>query len=229
MTIFNIYCDELGEQQFGAMSQAIGSTTEETVLGSSQIVPLLVSAMARLTRTDAGAKSMSDLLDREHDGSVLMKLPDLYANRSNVNGDALASAILGNSRPAAETLVSKQSGLSPASCTKLFNITTPILMGMIGAKKREDKINAALLSQMLNNFAALHEREENPEEAEPQAGGILSSIPGLGSLGNIGGLLKSGNFAGIGSMITKLLDKNNDGSVMDDLQGMAGGFLSGKK
>lgn len=227
MTIFNIYCDELGEQQFGAMSQAIGSSTEQAVIGSSQVVPILVSAMARLTRTDAGAKELSDLLDRDHDGSIMMKLPDLYANRGIGNGDALTTMILGDKRAAAEALVCKQSGLNTVSTSKLFNITTPILLGMIGAKKRQDKINAALLAQMLNNFAELHEREENPEAAAaPQAGGFLSNIPGLGQ---IGGMLQGGNFSGIGKMITNLLDKNKDGSIMDDLQGMAGGLMGGQK
>lgn len=224
MTIFNIYCDELGEQQFGAMSQAIGSSNEQAILGSSQIVPLLVSAMARITRTEAGAKSLAEMIERDHDGSILMKLPDLYANRGIGNGDVLTTLILAENRPAAEALICKQSGLNPASTNKLFNITTPILLGMIGAKKRADKINTAMLAQMLNNFAELHEREEKAgaTPTESQA----SAIPGFGE---ISGLLKTGNFAGIGSMITNLLDKNKDGSIMDDLQGMAKGFIDGAK
>jgi len=228
MTIFNIYCDELGEQQFGAMSQAIGSSTEQAIVGSSQIVPLLVSAMARIARTEAGAKSLAEMLDRDHDGSILMKLPDLYANRGIGNGDVLTTQLLAENRPAAEALICKQSGLNPASTNKLFNITTPILLGMIGAKKRADKINTAMLAQMLNNFAELHEREENPAPTatESQSAGLLGGIPGFGE---ISGLLKTGNFAGVGSMITKLLDKNKDGSVIDDLQGMAKGFIDGAK
>jgi hypothetical protein len=231
MTIFDIYSDSLGEQQFSAIAQAIGSTNEQAIVGSSQIVPILVSAMARNTRSDAGAKALSDLLDKGHDGSILMQLPDLYANRGIGNGDALCNGILGSNRAAAEAMVSKASGLNPASTTKLFTITTPILLGMIGAKKIEDKINAQLMAQMLNTFAEQHEREMNPEEvaaktASPQGAGMFSNVPGLSS---IGGLLQGGNFAGIGKMITSLLDKNKDGSVMDDIQGMAGSFLGGKK
>jgi Bacterial protein of unknown function (DUF937) len=233
MTIFNIYSDQLGEQQFGAIAQAIGSTRDQAIVGSSQIVPFLVSAMARNTRTDAGAKALSDMLDKDHNGSILMNLPALYANRTNGNGEALANGILGSHRGEVEAWVSQESGLNAASTAKLMNITTPILLGMIGMKKAQDKINAALLAQMLNNFAELHEREENPEaaaaEAPAEGGGFLGSIPGLSSLGNIGGLLKSGNFGGIGKMITGLLDKNKDGSVMDDIQGMVGGLMGGNK
>ncbi|HEX2898681.1 MAG TPA: DUF937 domain-containing protein [Bacteroidia bacterium] len=236
MTIFNIYSDQLGDQQFGIIAQSIGSTKDQAVIGSSLIVPILVSALARATRSEAGANAIAGQLDRDHDGSILTKIPALYANPAIGNGDAQLAGILGDKRAAAEQLVSQESGLSASATTKLFLITTPLVLGMIGLKKRQDKISPALLSQMLNNFAERHEREESGEEepeAEAKGSGFLSNIPGLGSitskLGPVGGLLKSGNFAGIGKMITGLLDKNKDGSVMDDLQGMAGGLLGGKK
>jgi Bacterial protein of unknown function (DUF937) len=230
MTIFNIYVDQLGEQQFGAIAQAIGATRDQAVLASSQIVPFLVSAMARNTRTAAGAKALSDMLDKDHNGSILMNLPALYANRTSTNGDALANGILGTHRAEMEAWVSQECGINPGSTNKLVNITTPILLGMIGHKKAEDKINAPLLAQMLNNFAELHEREENPEavaQEEAAAAGGGGFLDKLG-LGSVGGMLKSGNFAGIGKMITGLLDKNKDGSIMDDVQGMVGGIMGGK-
>ena len=228
MTIFNIYSDQLGNQQFDAIAQAIGSSTDQAVIASSQIVPFLVSAMARNTRTPEGAKALSDMLDKGHDGSILMNLPALYANRTNGNGEALANGILGAHRTEVEAWVCQQSGLNTTSTAKLMNITTPILLGMIGQKKHQDKITAPVLAQMLQNFADLHEREENPD-AEPQAeaaggGGFLGSL----GLGNITGMLSSGNFAGIGKTITSLLDKNKDGSIMDDLQSMAGGLMGSK-
>ncbi|MEY3442196.1 MAG: hypothetical protein RLZZ519_477 [Bacteroidota bacterium] len=237
MTIFNIYSGQLGEQQFGVIAQHIGSTKDQAVIGSSLIVPILVSAMARNTRSEAGANALANELDRDHDGSILTKIAALYANPAIGHGDVQLASILGNHRAEAEQLVSKESGLSASATTKLFLITTPLVLGMIGMKKRQDKINAALLSKMLNDYAAIHEREESGEE-EPQAeasgmGGFLNNIPGLSGitskLGPVTGLLKSGNFSGIGKMITGLLDKNKDGSVVDDIQGMAGGLLGGKK
>lgn len=238
MTIFNIYSGQLGEQQFDAISKAIGSTRDQAVVGSSIIVPILVSAMARITRAETGAKALSDMLDRDHDGSILMKLPSLYANPGSGGGDAQLASILGGKRAEAEELVAKESGLSAASTGKLFLITTSIVLGMIGLKKRHEKIDARMTAQMLNTFAERHEREESGEEEPEQAeaSGFFSKIPGmgaiagkLGGLGNLGGLLKGGNFAGIGDKIKGLLDKNKDGNIMDDLQGMAGGLFGGKK
>jgi hypothetical protein len=232
MTIFNIYSGQLGEQQFAAIAQSIGANRDQTVVGSSVIVPIMVSAMARISRTEAGAKGLADTFDRDHDGSLLTKLPALYVNPAVGHGDAIWQGILGGKRTEAEHLVSKESGLSAATTTKLFLITAPIVMAMIGMKKRQDKISPAILAQMLNNFAERHEREETGEEepvaaVSPGGGGFFDTI--TSKLGPVGGLLKSGNFAGIGKMVTGLLDKNKDGSVMDDLQGMAGGLFGGKK
>lgn len=234
MTIFNIYSDQLGEQQFGAISQAIGTTRDQAIVASSQIVPFLISALARNTRSEAGAKAFAALLDKDHNGSILMNLPALYANRTNGNGDALTNGILGSHRAEVEAWVAQESGISAEATTKLMNITTPILLGMIGMKKAQNKVDAATIAATLNHFAALHEREESgdaPAEAPAAAGGLgalFGSIPGMDKLGDLGGILKGGNFAGIGKAITGFLDKNKDGSVMDDLQGMAGGLLGGK-
>jgi hypothetical protein len=224
MTIFNIYSSQLGEQQFNAIAQAIGSTRDQAILGSAQIVPILVSAMARITREESGAKALSDKLDR-NDGSILAQLGSLYANPALGHGDEAIAEILGNKRALAEQLVSQESGLNAASAAKLFTITTPIVLAMIAMKKRQDKVNASLLAKMLNDMAEIHERAENPEaeEAAPAAGGFM------GMIGNIGGMLKSGNFKGIGNMVKGLLDKNKDGDIMDDLKGMAGGLFGGKK
>jgi hypothetical protein len=241
MTIFNIYSSQLGEAQFHAIAKAIGATGDQTVVGSSQIVPLLVSALARKTRSAAGAQALADQLDRDHDGSILAKLPGLYANPAIGHGDALTTGILGNHRAEAEAWISKESGLTAAATAKLFQITTPILLGMIGLRKRQGKFSAEVIAQTLDGFAQLHEREDQEEATAPAPlaassggglGGFFGNLPGLGALGNLGslgGILKGGNFAGVGKMITGLLDKNKDGSVMDDLQGMAGGFMGGKK
>jgi hypothetical protein len=232
MTIFNIYSGQLGEQQFAEIARSIGSTRDQAIVGSSQIVPILVSAMARISRSEEGARALSDMLDRDHNGSILMQLPALYANPNLGGGDALLSSILGNKRADAIDLVAQESGLDGAATEKLFVMTTSIVMGMIGMKKRQDKIGPAMLAQMLNTFAERHEREESGEPEPEPAGGASDSffgkITSMAGLGNVTGMLKSGNFEGIGKLVTNLLDKNKDGSVMDDLMGMAGGLL-GKK
>lgn len=249
MTIFNIYSGQLGEQQFEAIGRSIGTTRDEAVLGSAQAVPILVSAMARISRSGAGAKALGDLLDR-HDGSLLMKLPALYANPAIGQGEGLLQNLLGNKVADAVALVSRESRIPQTAAQKLFVLTAPILLAMIGMKKRQDKIDDATLAQMLQHFADLHEREESGEAA-PEApaeksgflgglgslagnlagsgGGLGGALGNLGGIGDVGGMLKGGNFSGIGKLIAGLLDRDKDGDVMDDISGMAGGLLGGKK
>ena len=239
MTIFNIYSSQLGEQQFDAIAQNIGATTEQTVQGSNQIVPLMISAMARISRTDAGAQGVYDLITSEHDGSVLRQLPNLYANPSQFPGDEAFSRLLGDRRDDAAEYVSDDTGMSIASSNKLIGISSSILLGMMGGMMRQQNTDKAVLASTLNDFAAMHERQENEEEpvaaAAPEqsgGGGLFGSMlgmAGLGGLGNIGSMLKGGTKGGIMKMVTGLLDRNRDGSVIDDLMGMAGGFLGGKK
>ena len=237
MDLIEILQSQLSDDMLGQISQQIGADKEQTAVAANGVFATLVGGLANNASSESGLASLGAALDRDHDGSILTKIAALYANPAIGHGDVQLASILGNHRAEAERLVSKESGLSASATTKLFLITTPLVLGMIGMKKRQDKINAALLSKMLNDYAAIHEREESGEE-EPQAeasgmGGFLNNIPGLSGitskLGPVTGLLKSGNFSGIGKMITGLLDKNQDGSVMEDIQGMARGFLRGKK
>lgn len=238
MTIFNIYSSQLGEQQFDLIAQSIGATTEQTVQGSNQIVPLMISAMARISRSDAGAQGVYDLITSQHDGSVLGRLPSLYANPTQFPGDEAFSRLLGDRRDDAAQYVSEDTGMSLASANKLIGISSSILLGMMGGIMRQQNTDKAMLATTLNDFAAMHERQENEEAPVAAAapaqggGGLFSSMlgmAGLGSLGNIGAMLQGGGKGGIMKMVTGLLDRNRDGSVIDDLMGMAGGFLGGKK
>ncbi len=238
MTIFNIYSSQLGEQQFDAIAQNIGATTAQTVQGSNQIVPLMISAMARISRSDAGAQGVYDLITSEHDGSVLRQLPNLYANPTQFPGDLAFSRLLGDRRDDAAQYVSDDTGMSMASSQKLIGISSSILLGMMGGMMRQQKTDKAMLASTLNDFAAMHERQESGEEpvaaAAPEqgGGGLFSSMlgmAGMSGLGNIGAMLQGGGKGGIMKMVTGLLDRNRDGSVIDDLMGMAGGFLANRK
>lgn len=250
MTIFDIYAGQLGEEQFDAIAQNIGATTEQVVQGSSQLVPLMVSAMARITRSEAGAKGVYDLIHAQHDGSVMMQLPRLYANPSQFPGDDAFSRMMGDRRDDAAEFVSDETGMRLASTNKLIAINASTLLGMIGGMMRQQNTTKEVLAQTLNDFAAMHENQESTEAEEAQApqalaspsggGGLFGSLLGMasgmggelgniGKLGNILGMLKGGNKGIVSSLVTGMLDRNKDGSMVDDLAGMVGGFLAGRK
>ena len=73
-------------------------------------------------------------------------------------------------------------------------------------------IDANILKKMLPLVAAM------------AMGGLSRQKPSA-----VGGSIPAGAGAGLASMLSPLLDQNRDGSMVDDLVGMFGGALSGRK
>lgn len=229
MNFLDLFTSQLGPGQLDALSNTLGADKAQTSSALGTFVPLIVSAMARNTSNPTGAAALAGALDRDHDGSILTQLPQLLNNPALGNGDGILGHILGGKRQVAEQAVAQQSGLSAGSTSQLFTIVAPIVLGMIGGKKRQEGFGADILAGMLRSFSNTHEQQAPQNDA---GGGLLGSIGGMvasSMAGNAGG--NAGNAApssGMGSLITSILDRDGDGSAIDDVAGMLGNMLSGK-
>lgn len=199
MNLLEIIQARLGEDKVEEMSRSLGENKEGTLSALGNAVPLIVGAMARNSQSPEGAQNLAGALDRDHDGSVLENLGGLIHNPDEGQGNGILRHVLGEKRPVAEQAVAERSGISMESAGKLLAIAAPIVMGMIGKKKREENLDS---------------------------GGIAGMLAGLAS--NFGGgdsNSSGGSSSGIGSMVSGLLDRDGDGDVMDDIGGMIGGLL----
>jgi hypothetical protein len=249
MNFLEIFSSQLGANQMDTLSDAVGGDRGQTNAAIGAMVPLIVSALARNTKTPEGANALANALDRDHDGGVLTMIPNLVSRPDLFKGDGILGHVLGNRRPVAQSAVSQASGLSPENTGKLFAMVAPIVMGMIGAKKRQEGFGADILSSLLNGFARNHENDQ-PQSNDNDGGGLLGTLGGLvagaagggdgggGLLGTIGGMVagaaggqqnQRSSGGGMGSFISAILDRDNDGSVVDDIGGMIGGFLTNRK
>lgn len=241
MNFLDLFTSQLGAGQLNALSQAVGGDQHQTNAAISAFVPLMVSAMARNANAPDGAHALANALDRDHDGGILTMIPSLLQNPAIGNGDGILGHVLGGRRAVAESAVSQSSGLSLANTGKLFTVLAPIVMGMIGAKKRQDGFGADILSSLLNGFANHHENDQPADDG----GGLLGTLGGMvtgngggsggGLLGTLGGMVAgaagggNGGGGGMGGFISAILDRDHDGSSIDDIGGMIGGMLTGRK
>ncbi len=198
MNLLDIIKDRVGEENVERLSNNLGEDKGSTLDALSKAVPVLVSAMARNTRSEEGANSLAGALDRDHDGSILNNIAGLIDNPEQSQGQGILKHVLGGKQGNAEKAVSEKSGISMESAVKIFQVAAPILMGMLGKKKKEEKMDGGGLAGMLGSLASSQERDDD------------------------------GGGSGIGSMITGLLDRDNDGNVMDDIGDIVGGFLSNR-
>jgi hypothetical protein len=243
MNFLDLFKSQLGAGQIDALSNALGADNSQTSAALGTFVPLIVSALARNTSTPEGANALSNALDKDHDGGILSMLPALLNNPAIGKGDGILGHVLGGKRPVAEQAVSQSSGLSLESTGKLFTMVAPMILGMIGAKKRQDGFGSDILAGMLRQFSNTHEQDDQ----QPSSGGGLMDVIGGMVAGNAGGGgggglmdaiggMMGGNAggggtsaSGMGGFISAILDRDHDGNVMDDIGGMIGGMMGGKK
>lgn len=209
MNITDLLQSQLSGNVLETLSKQIGGANpQQTQVATSGIMNILLGAMAKNAATPEGASALSKALDRDHDGSVLDDVMGMFtgqakpASEKALNGEAILGHVLGNRKDSAAKTISQVSGLNTSQVGSLMVQLAPLIMGALGKAKKENNMDASDLSSML--------------------GGIL-------------GGMKSGNQKQMDpkmAMLTAFLDKDGDGSIVDDVAGMGMSFLGrlfGKK
>jgi len=104
-------------------------------------------------------------------------------NSKTMNGIGILGHILGARQNFAIEAIAKMTGLHKNQTAMLMVRLAPLVLGMLGKKKKEENLRAPDLSDLLGNSVA--KRENNDR-----------------------------------SIISKILDRDGDGSVMDEIGSM---------
>ncbi len=199
MNIMEMLQGQLSDGLVDQLSQQIGGASkEQTATAASGIMSSLIGALARNTATEQGAASLSNALDRDHDGGILNNLMGILSgntqvqNERAINGAGILNHILGDRQGGVSNMVSQMSGLNTNQTSQLMTMLAPVVMGMLGKTKRENGLDQGGLASLLNGTVSQHQ----------------NSNPAM-------------------SLVTQLLDSDGDGSIMDDVANMGMKFLGG--
>lgn len=173
---------------------------EKTSNASNAILAFLTKALAKNTSTPQGASSLLSALDRDHDGSVLDDVVGLLTGNmagayksKTLNGIGILGHLLGARQNFVVEAIAKMTGLHQNQTAMLMIRLAPLVLGMLGKKKKEENLNEGGLSDFLSN--SVSKREVNHDQ----------------------------------SVLSRILDRDNDGSAMDEIASMGmkalGSFL----
>ena len=189
---------QLSPDLLRSLGERVGMDEETTQRAVASALPMILAGLNRNAQSPDGAQQLQQVLEQDHDGSILGQMGDFFSRGDTREGQSIVGHIFGESQPAVEQGVSNILGLGKGSSALLLALLAPVVMGMIGKKQREESLGADGLTGML---------EKNTQYAHQQAPDLMSSL-------------------------TRVLDSNNDGSVVDDLlrmgQGVLGGLLRGR-
>ena len=121
-----------------------------------------------------------------------------------MNGGGILGHILGDKQDAVAEDVSQKSGISSSMVIRILMFLAPIVMGYLGRQKQQQGVGADGLGGILGGLLG-GGQAQTQQQAQPQS---------------------SGN--AILDMATNMLDKDHDGSVIDDLTSMAQKYITNK-
>ena len=168
--ITQIITQQLAGGAARAIAQRFG-VSEATANMAVQIgVPLILAALARNASQPQGAESLHEAINNDHDGSIFDNLNSYLGNPATANGAGILEHVFGQQQPTIETNLAQATGMDQASAGGLLETLAPLVMGALGKQQQESGLNAADLSNLLNN------QQQQAQENAPDAMSMLGSM-----------------------------------------------------
>jgi len=169
MSLLNVLLNQLGGDSLKGLTSSLGGDKSATQSAIASALPMLLGALTKNASKPEGAASLQRALGA-HDGSVLDNLGGLFGSGDTSDGDGILKHTLGDQRGVVEQSVAKSSGLDLAKVGPLLAMLAPVVMGVLGKKQRESKLDSAGLSDMLR------QDRRTAEAAVPQLKGIRALL-----------------------------------------------------
>lgn len=161
------------------MSQQLGADEATTSKAIAMALPMLLGGLAREAGTPAGAQSLEQALDKDHDGSLLENVSALFGGQPAgavsscaLDGAGILGHILGGQRAPVEQGVGRASGLNSEQVGRLLIMLAPLVMAYLSRHKQAQGASAGGVGPVLRR-----EQDEIVRRA-PSAGGLLGQIFG---------------------------------------------------
>lgn len=165
-------------------------------------IPALMEALNRNTNTQEGAQSLARALEQHQDDDV-DDIASFLKNVDTDDGAKIIEHILGGKSSNVTSKLAKKAGMSSEQTRKLLIQFAPLLLGLLGKKKKEDNLDASGVSNLTSTLSSL-----------------------LGASNN-----NSGSGSSLLNLASSLLDDDDDDNNSSSLGSILGGLgsLFGKK
>jgi hypothetical protein len=205
--------DLLGQQQGGEalneISQNVGADSSMVNTAIQMALPALMGGLANNASTPEGAESLNNALAHDNHAGVLDNIGGLagmiFGSQQaappprQADAGGILGHILGSNQGQVAQEVSQKSGLNMGQVAQILMFLAPIVMGYLGRQKQQQGVGADGL------------------------GGLLGGLLGGGQAAQ---QQSSGN--PMIDMATSALDRDGDGSSLDDIASMAFNYINNR-
>lgn len=155
--LIDLASDFLTQDRVGSMSETIGASPEQTKSAIGALLPTLIAGLARNASKPGGKEALNSALEKDHDGTILDHLGSLFSGQPQeapisqraTEGGSILDHILGSRKARVEEGVSRSSGLSGGQTMRLMMMLAPLVMGILGRRKKEESLSSGGLGDLL--------------------------------------------------------------------------------
>ncbi len=192
---------QLSDDVLQQLSQQVGAPPEQTASAANGVFAALLGGLAgNAVSSQNGLQSLVAALDRDHDGSILDDLGQIFASMSAgnpqdtpaLNGNGILKHILGDQQETVAKQVSQNAGLSTQQVMRLMALLAPVVMGVLGRARQSGNLDMGALLQTLLGSAQsaqsggfgdlvgslLSGALSGQQGQQPQGGGLLGQLLG---------------------------------------------------
>lgn len=204
--IMNLLGSGLGKSLIKGLSSQTGQSKSKTTALLNLAIPVMLQAMQRNSATKEGALGLLNAITNKHDGSILNNLNSIFSDSSlnavEKDGGKILGHVFGTRQKNIQNALSKQSGVSNNSVTKVLKIAAPVVLSILGKQKRNSSVNDTKdLSKMISNLLKSQSKKQSFLEA------ILDADDNGSIINELAGSILKKNNSGIGNLLNKLFNK----------------------
>lgn len=178
MSLINFVNQELSGPRLAQISQQLGVSEEQTREALPAALATLTGAMAQNASQPQGAQQLSNALSKDHDGSILDSLDSFLGSGNTSPGASILGHILGGRQQKVQGNLGRNTGLDPATISRLLALLAPIVLGYLGRQQRQQGLEPGGLAGVLG-------QERQQVEQHPQARQGLGALLDLDGDGQI--------------------------------------------
>lgn len=183
----------LGKEVIDSISKESGASKKDTQTVVTAALPALLGALQN-NASSGNAGGILQAINTKHDGSILDNLASALGADTAKDGAGILKHVLGGNQSSIQQALSKKTGVSGATVSKILSLLAPIVMGYLGRETKKSSVNNEKeLTDLLGGLIGGGSGSDllgGLLEAATGAGKGKSKAGGLGGLlGSLGGLL----------------------------------------
>lgn len=150
-SIVSMLSSQLDDNAIRQISQQLGVDEKTVEQGIGAGLPVLLGALDQNVSSPEGAKVLSKELRRKHTGGILEHVTSALSDENVLrDGSKILGHVLGGRRTNVVKSVSKVTGLSQEQTAQLLQMLAPLVLGALGKKQQEQRLNSRGVARVLH-------------------------------------------------------------------------------